>query len=300
MPGLALCALLAPGAARTQVETAAQRLAFSQLEQAGQVLDVEWQLPAARPWAWLLLQHGFMRRCANLRHTAARLTHAGVATLCVNVADLSAGAPATARAAAQRLLGPTAVDPDGRSRPARVIVGGHSAGALFAAHVGAALQAAEPDVLAGALLFDPVGGTALGDDLSAVAAQGQRPVLALQAPPMKCNARHLARPALQRLADEAAANSGGHEPQVWVWPAGATHVDVEAEDTEVVAVWACGDGWPQTANVEALRRASLAWLDGVRQGMSHAALAAQVQASLPRNERPRPLLAPVAGGATRP
>jgi hypothetical protein len=250
-------------------------------------------LPAAEPWAWLLLQHGFMRRCANLRHTAARLAQGGVATLCVNVADLSGGASALAAVVALRLLGPQAHTPDGRSRPARVLVGGHSAGALFAAHVGAALQVDEPEVLAGALLFDPVGGAALGDALSAMAGagnvQGRVPVLALLAPSLKCNADHLARPALQRLADEATA-AGAPPPQVWVYPAGATHVDVEAEDTEAVAVWACGDGWPKAAQVEALRSLSVVWLEGVRRSMRLAALAVHVQSKLPAQPHPLPLL----------
>ncbi len=286
---LALAGLLAAGPAFADSPLTAPRLAFSQLEHAGQVLDVEWQLPAAEPWAWLLLQHGFMRRCANLRHTAARLAQGGVATLCVNVADLSGGASALAAEVALRLLGPQAHAPDGRSRPARVLVSGHSAGALFAARVGAALRASQPELLAGALLFDPVGGAALGDALSAVAGagnvQGRVPVLALLAPPLKCNAQHLALPALQRLADEAAA-AGVQSPQVWVFPAGATHVDVEAEDTEAVAVWACGDGWPQPAQVEALRSASLVWLDGVRGRLPPGELAAQVRARLPADARP--------------
>jgi hypothetical protein len=172
-----------------------------------------------------------------------------------------------------------------------VLVGGHSAGALFAAHVGAALQASEPHLLAGALLFDPVGGPALGDALSAVAAQGQRPVLALMAPPLKCNAQHLAKPALQRLADEA-LGVGGSPPEAWVWPAGATHVDVEAEDTETVAVWACGDGRPRPAFVEAQRSVAEAWLQALQPGPAPVTVAQAVRAqvqTLAAPVRPFPL-----------
>jgi hypothetical protein len=292
--GLSSLLAAAPaGAADAAAEASpGPRLAFSQLHHQGQVLDVEWQLPAATPWAWLLLQHGFMRRCANLRSTAAQLARSGVATLCVNT-EHAAGQPALVDAVLGQLLAPQARAPDGRPRPGRVLVGGHSAGALFAARVGAALQRQEPPVLAGALLFDPVGGAALGAALSEVAAQGRRPVLALMAPALKCNAQHLARPALQGLVDEALAAPAGVPPQAWVWPQGATHVDVEAEDTEAVAVWACGDGWPRPAIVQAQRHLSATWLQALQLGLAPEALAARVQAQVqgvPETLRPVPLL----------
>lgn len=298
-------ALPAGAGAGADAAPPASRLAFSQLVYGGEVLDVEWQLPplpaGAQPWAWLLLQHGFMRRCANLRHTAAHLAQAGVATLCVNAPDLSGGAPRLAAVAAAQLFGPQARAPDGHTRPDRVLVGGHSAGALFAAHLGAALHASEPRVLSAALLFDPVGGATLGEALSLVAAQGRRPVLALLAPPSKCNARHLARRALQRVAD--AAGTAGVAPQAWVWPPGATHVDVEAEDTEAVAVWACGDGWPRPLNVAGLRSVSQTWLQAVQQGLGPAAVADRVRDQLaqpmPAAVRPVPLLATQAVGQAR-
>jgi hypothetical protein len=39
-----------------------------------------------------------------------------------------------------------------------------------------------------------------------------------------------------------------------VFPPQATHIDAEGEDTEALAVRACGEGPPQPAPVAALRR----------------------------------------------
>lgn len=216
--------------------------AFDRLPLAGAVLDVEWHLPAAEPRAWVLVQHGFARRCANLRGTAAALAAEGVATLCVNAdegAGLAGGAPALAEALARWWLSPAARSPDGRAAPARIVVAGHSAGGLFAARVGAAVAAQAPQRLAGAILFDPVGGGPLREALLAMAG---RPLHATLAPPVPCNARQLARPAL--LAAGVALAE----------PAGATHVDAEGEDSDSLAVRACREGPPRAEAVAALRR----------------------------------------------
>lgn len=250
---LAGCA--APPALRDEAAIAPP--VFTQLELGGVALDAEWHLPRAEPAAWLLLQHGFARRCANLRGTAARLAaEAGVATLCVN-AEMAGGAPALAAALARWLASPDARAPDGRAAPARLIVGGHSAGGLFAARVGAELARSQPQRLAGALLLDPVGGAALADALAAVSAQGRRPVLAVLAPASPCNAQQLGAAALRGV--RAAALSAGRDGFVGVELAGGTHVDAEGGDTEALAVRACREGWPKPGNVAALRALAVHW-----------------------------------------
>lgn len=256
---LLLTALLAGCAAPPALrdEAAGAPPVFTQLELGGAALDAEWHLPRAEPAAWLLLQHGFARRCANLRGTAARLAaEAGVATLCVN-AEMTGGAPALAAALAGWLASPDARAPDGRAAPAQLIVGGHSAGGLFAARVGAELARSQPQRLAGALLLDPVGGAALVDALAAVSAQGRRPVLAVLAPASTCNARQLGAAALRSV--RAAARAAGGEGFVGVELAGGTHVDAEGGDTEALAVRACREGWPQPGNVAALRALAVHW-----------------------------------------
>lgn len=212
--------------------------AFGSVPLAGSLHEMEWHLPAIEPRAWLLLQHGFARRCANLRGTAAALAAQGVATLCLN-ADMAAGAPALASALAGWWLSPAARSPDGRAAPHRMLLGGHSAGGLFAAHTGAALMARAPQRVAGVLLFDPVGGAPLQAALGALRG---RAMAATLAPPVRCNAMQLALPALLAAG------------MVLVRPPQATHVDVEGEDSESIAVRACGEGPPQPAAVTALRR----------------------------------------------
>jgi hypothetical protein len=238
----------------------APRPLFGQFEWRGDVLDTEWHLPpgGAAPRAWVLVQHGFARRCANLRHAAAHLAaQAGVATLCVN-ADLAGAAPALARALAAWWVGPDALAPDGRRPPALAVVAGHSAGGAFAAQVGEALHGLAPERLAGALLLDPVGGEAFARALSEVGDAGRRPVRAVMAPPAPCNAHQLARPALERVQREAAA--AGRVQPVAVELLTGTHVDAEGEDTEAVAVLACREGRPRPENVAALRAWALRWL----------------------------------------
>jgi hypothetical protein len=249
---------------------------FSQLTLAGQVLDVEWHLPAsavtgASPQAWLLLQHGFTRRCANLRGTAARVAAAApVATLCLN-ADMAGGNPALAQALAAWLAGPDAVAPDGSPRPPRLIVGGHSAGALFAARVGAALIDQPGNTpLAGALLLDAVGGESLSRALVAISDGGRRPVLAVMAPPLRCNAKQLGLRALRAVRADALAR-GAPSPLLGVELARGTHVDPEAEDTDAVAVRACGNGWPQAAEIGALRALLQRWAGDLAAGQAPAA-----------------------------
>ncbi|MBX3603259.1 MAG: alpha/beta hydrolase [Rubrivivax sp.] len=230
---------------------------FTRLELGGVALDAEWHLPRAEPAAWLLLQHGFARRCANLRGTAARLAaDAGVATLCVN-ADMAGGAPALAAALAGWLASPDARAPDGRAAPAPLIVGGHSAGGLFAARVGAELAHTQPQRLAGALLLDPVGGPALAQALAAVSAQGRRPVLAVVAPPSPCNAGQLGAATLRGV--QAAARAAGRDGFIGVELAGGTHLDAEGGDSEALAVRACREGWPKPENVAALRALAVHW-----------------------------------------
>ncbi len=233
--------------------------AFDRLPLAGATHDVEWHLPASEPRAWVLVQHGFARRCANLRGTAAALAARGVATLCVNAdrggdgggddaGGMAGGAPALAAALADWWRSPAARSPDGRAAPARAVVAGHSAGGLFAARVGAALAAREPSRVAGAILFDPVGAAPLQTALQALAG---RPLHATLAPPVRCNAAQLALPAL-RAAGVAV-----------VQPPGATHVDAEGEDSETIAVRACGEGPPSPAAVAALRRWAADALDAM-------------------------------------
>jgi hypothetical protein len=269
---LACAVLLAAGCAVVPVPAPSPgtgeppTIAFGRFEFAGQRHDTEWHLPAAAPVGLVLVQHGFARRCANLRTTARRLAEAGAMTLCVN-AEMTGGSPALADALAAAILqGLTA--PDGREVPPRVVVAGHSAGAVFAARVGRALAWAEPSVLAGAILFDPVAVPGFAENLEAIADGARRPVFAVMAARAGCNAGHNALPALRGVADAARAAGGDGFVGVELG-VGSTHVDAEGEDTEWAAVLACRQGAPTAANTEVLRTLAARWavdlLGGVRE-----------------------------------
>jgi len=249
------CALVPPASA-PPAGAAPTVIAFGPLEIGGQALDAEWHLPAGEAAGLVLVQHGFARSCANLRTTAQRIAAQGAMTLCVNT-ERARGDPALADALAAAMLHGLAA-PDGRAVPPRVVVAGHSAGAVFAARVGRALAWADTSRLAGAILFDPVAVRGFDDNLVAIADGARRPVYAVMAARAGCNAHHNALPALQRIARASRAAGGDGFVGIELTQ-GSTHVDAEGEDTEPLAVLACGQGPPSPANTEVLRTLAARW-----------------------------------------
>ncbi len=216
------------------------------LDIAGQPYPVQWTPPPGRAELLLVLAPGFARRCSHLATTARRLAEAGALVLCLD-APMAAGNPLLADAFAGWLAGGLR-DPQGREVPARVVVGGLSAGAAFALRLGARLDEIAPGQLAGALLLDPVATTSFDADLQRVA-RG-RPVLALLAEAHACNARHSALPSLQAAGVDVVALG-----------AGSTHLDAEGEDGDAIGRAACGT--PRPDMVEALRMRAARWLQGL-------------------------------------
>lgn len=209
----------------------------------GGVVEVSWAWPdGVAPRGLLLLQHGFARHCSHLHGSAQALADAGWLVMCLN-APMAGGNPRLAEALAATIAQGRWLAPDGGALPARIVVGGHSAGAAVAARVGLALQRLAPQRLAGALLFDPVSVPALPD----------RPTLALIAPPMPCNAMQRDAPLL-RAAPQVELIEG---------PADATHMDIEGEDTDAIARRACAPGDVKLANTQRLRACAQAWLSAL-------------------------------------
>lgn len=236
------------------------------LEIGGRSYSAEWALPAGEPSALLVLQHGFTRSCANLRETARRIARQGLATLCID-ADMTGGNPALADTMATALL-QTIRLPDGQALPQRIVVGGHSAGAAFAARLGWRLDAVAPQRLAGALLLDPVPVQGFTEQLRAVSQGGQRAVLAIEAAPSGCNAEQRAAPVLDLLREEALA--AGHDSVLDVrMGEGSTHVDAEGEDSDWVGRSFCGT--PRAVNVERVRTLASGWAADVAAGRVPAA-----------------------------
>lgn len=231
------------------------------LEIGGRSYAAEWALPVGEPQALVVLQHGFTRSCANLRETTRRIARQGLATLCID-ADMTGGNPDLADAMAVALLGPVRL-PDGRPLPQRIVVGGHSAGAAFAARLGWRLDAAAPERLAGALLLDPVPVEGFAEQLRAVSHGGQRPVLAIAAAPSGCNAEQKAMPLLRELREQALASGHNSVTDVRMGP-GSTHVDAEGEDSDWLGRTICGT--PLAVNVERLRTLAAGWAAALAAG----------------------------------
>jgi pimeloyl-ACP methyl ester carboxylesterase len=229
-------------------------LVLTTLAIGGSEVAVEWALPTGEATALITLQHGFSRHCSQLRETARRIAEHGLLTLCIE-APMARGNPNLADALAALLAGGLSA-PGGGALPSKIIVGGHSAGAVFAARLGARLEVLAPQRLAGALLFDPVATESFADDLLTISKSGQRPVLAVTAAAGACNARHSAYPALRgvRRAAQAAGGDGFVGIEL---TEGSTHADVEGDHSDWMAAVACGR--PLPANTERVRTLAAQW-----------------------------------------
>lgn len=238
----------------------------------GQEIEASWHWPDGPAQGLVLLQHGFSRRCANLRGLASAMADSGWLVLCLN-ADMASGNPRLAGVFARALLQGRIVAPDGGPLPQRWVAAGHSAGGAFAARLTTAIAAAQPGRVERMLLLDPVGVTALP----------ATPTLALLAPPMACNAMQQSLPALL-----AAPNA-----EVLQLAFEATHMDAEGEHTDAIARAACKPGEPQPANVRLLRELAQRWIAGDAQPALEAALRnGQLSPLRAARAAPAPPLAP--------
>jgi hypothetical protein len=269
--GVALVSACASGPASTPVAglegtvsvTMPGRQVAAILSVGGSDREVVWGLPAGPAIGLAVIQHGFSRQCRHLAGLLEVLVAQGIVTLCVD-ASMAGGHPALADALAELLVAGIAT-PDGAPLPERVIVGGHSAGAVFAARLGANLARLAPHRLAGALLFDPVAAGSFAADLRALAAQGARPVRTVSAAAGACNAGHSAYPALRAVQSEAAA--AGRDTFVGLELTDrSTHVDAEGDNSDLLAWAACRQGRPQPANVQTLRALAAAWAADLLRG----------------------------------
>lgn len=212
-------------------------------------LTLHWTGPPAPAAGLVWLQHGFTRRCEHITGTRRHLARAGLWVLCVDSPDAT-GRAGVAETLAQALADGTLPLPSGVAPQARIVVGGHSAGAQFAARAGRHLAQVTPGRLAGALLLDPVAGPGFASDLAAIAAGGTRPVWAITATAGPCN-----RPA-QTLPSLLSLSPGFAGVQL---TGASTHLDAEGEDAGALAAVACGQGAPTAGHTLYLRDLSVEW-----------------------------------------
>jgi hypothetical protein len=211
----------------------------------------------APPAGLVVMQHGFMRQCRHLDGLRRALAREGWRVLCLDMPS-AAGSAALADDIATALL-EGSLAADGETTPQRIVVGGFSAGAVFAVRLGAALARMAPERLAGALLLDPVDARGLEDGLRAVDDGARRPWLAILANPGPCNAGLSALEPLARVANERRRDTPAAGVVVQL-VRDSTHLDAEGADSSDLAIAACRQGPPLPANVAALRTLAAAWL----------------------------------------
>ncbi len=235
----------------------------SQVAVGGVVYEAIWYLPQAVPLGLVVMEHGFTRRCENLRNTTVKVAETRLVVLCLS-APMAGGNLALAEALAADIAGGALRLPEDGELPIKVLAAGHSAGSVFAARLASTLLALAPDRVRGLVMMDPVATGSLRDDILMVAASGIRPVLAITTNPSPCNAFNSAHADLMVLSDEL--KSAGQDPFVGVQLIrGSSHVDFEGEDSDVLSSALCG--WPRRDNVEAARTLVATWASDIVQGL---------------------------------
>lgn len=226
--------------------------------------NVDWYLPNGAASGVVLLQHGFSRGCGNLRGTSKAVVEKGLVVVCVN-ADMSGGNPALAAALGDAIADGTFAPP-GRALPARIVVGGHSAGGHFASAVGARLAARSYPGLAGAVLFDPVAADGFSANLASISAGGSRPVLSVAARPSVINLSNNSFGALKSLANPFVGVQLVWSGYAFGIPyGGSCHTDVEGENGDAIGNTAalCS---PNATQVARLRDLGATWAKDVATG----------------------------------
>lgn len=220
--------------------------------------STSWYLPNGAASAVMLLEHGFSRKCANLRGTSRAIAEKGLMVLCVD-ADLSGGNPALATQVADALAAGTLAPPAGRPMPSRIIAGGHSAGGHFAALVGQRLAQTAPTRLAGAVLFDPVADAGFSTAVAAISDSGRRPVLSVAARPSLTNLYNNSFGALTALDNPFVGIQLVWARFTFGWPTGGScHVDVEGENTDALGTIGAGCS-PNATQTARLRDLGSTW-----------------------------------------
>ena len=240
----------------------------AQVAVGGEVYDAIWYLPQqVEPAGFVVLEHGFSRRCENMVQTTLRVAQTRLVVLCIT-APLAGGNTALAQALAADIAGGSLRLPDGGALPTKVLAAGFSAGGVFAARLAQALAAYVPQRLRGLLMLDPVGSAGLGQAIADASAGGTRPVLAITTNPSSCNAFNSVYPDLRQLASDLAA--AGQDAFVGLQlTRESSHVDFEGEDTDALASAVCGRA--RADNVEAARTLAAAWAADMVTGARSAA-----------------------------
>jgi hypothetical protein len=250
------------GVAASAAEPTPVEVRPAQVKVGDVTFDGIWYLPQAVPLGFVVMEHGFSRRCENQVQTTVRVAEMQLAVLCIT-APMAGGNPALAQMLATDIANGNLRMPDGAELPAKVLAAGYSAGGVFAARLAGALVTLAPGRLQGLLMLDPVAAEGLREGMLAVSSGGARQVLAITTNPSACNAFNSAHPDLLHLSSEL--DGAGKNAFVGLQLIRrSSHVDFEGEDSDAPASAVCG--WPLRDNVEAARTLAAAWASDIMQG----------------------------------
>ncbi len=260
---LAAALLFGPGmAAASETAEVEVEVRPAEVSIGGAAYDAIWYLPQAEPVGFAVLEHGFSRRCDNQVQSTVRVAQTRLVVLCIT-ASMAGGNVALAQALAADIGNGTLRLPGGAALPPSVLAAGYSAGGVFAAHLAQALTALAPQRLRGLLMFDPVASPGFLEAITAVSANGSRPVIAVTTNPSSCNAFNSVHPDLRQLSSDLEA--AGKDAFVGLQlTRESSHVDFEGEDSDVLAMAVCGR--PRADNVEAMRMLGAAWAFDITAG----------------------------------
>ena len=206
-----------------------------------------WYLPDAQPETWVYLQHGYSRNKGHVDDLATELMDRGLMVLAVNC-DVSGGNGSLARDVADDIIDAPPIPPDGFALPPALVVSGHSAGGLFATHMGARMSERAYAGLKGLVLLDPVDADSVMQDNMQATLDAGKSVYAILANPGSCNSSGNARAPLESLT----------APFVGIQLTdNSKHTDAEGSSSGFPLTWMCGS--PQSHNIDYLQDFATHW-----------------------------------------
>ncbi|NVK88418.1 MAG: PKD domain-containing protein [Gammaproteobacteria bacterium] len=206
-----------------------------------------WYIPDGQAHSWVLLQHGFQRNKNNMDHFATTLMENGFLVLTMN-ASVTGGNASLARDFADDIIDNMPPPPNDYPLPQKLILSGHSAGALFVTHLGARLMERGDQRLAGAVLLDPVDANdGMGPAMQSMVNNGL-PVYSILANASSCNSSNNAVGPLNDLTSSFVGIKLTNNSK---------HTDAEGDSTGGIITWLCGS--PKDYNVVYLQDFALNW-----------------------------------------
>ncbi|NVJ59971.1 MAG: PKD domain-containing protein [Gammaproteobacteria bacterium] len=239
--GACLCiqaALLAPLEAAEKV---------NQSVDLGGSRQATWYLPDGQPDGWILLQHGFQRNKSHLDHIATTFMNNGIMVLTIN-SNSTGGNRSLAREIADDLIDNPLTPPNGYQLPSKLVLSGHSAGALMMSYTSGRLIERGFGQLEGLIMYDPVDkDNGMQPNNQALIDTGKK-VLSILANSSSCNSSNNALSPLRALSESYVGIKLTRNSK---------HTDAEGDSTGGLGSLFCGR--PTDQNVSYLQDFAVNW-----------------------------------------